>query len=98
MPSEKAAIKLAIDYTEFDFTQLDENKFEELLSQHLKKKQKTLIGLKVAENSILYFTILGRLKGKLDGDKFSKIPINQWSILVKYTSGKTVREVKKKLN
>lgn len=98
LPREKAAVKLAIYYTEFDFTQLDENKFQELLLQHLKKKQITIIGLKITENSRLYFTILGRLKGKLDGYKFSKIPINQWSILVKYSSGNTVREIKKKLN
>jgi len=98
LPSKKAAVKLAIDYNEFDFTQLNENKFEEFSLKSLKNNKTTIIGLKVAENSVFCFTIFGRLKGKLDGDKFSKIPINQWSILIKYSSGNTVREVKKKLN
>ncbi|MBC6419730.1 MAG: hypothetical protein GDA44_13685 [Prochloron sp. SP5CPC1] len=88
-PSSKAEVKLAIPKTDFDFTQLVENKFEELFSDELRKKQINILGFQVPEDSFKCLTMAGRLKGKiLDKVNFSNIPLKDWSVLLEHGKGK----------
>ena len=86
-PSNKAEVKLAIPQTDFDFTQ--EERFEELLLNQLRNHKIDILGFQVPEDSFKCLTMAGRLKGKIvDGVNFSKIPLEDWSVLLEHGKGK----------
>lgn len=97
-PSNKAIIKLAMPMIDFQFTQLVEDKFEELLKSKLNQSQLDILGLEIPEKSFKCLTIAGRLKGRIIGGNFSNIPLVNWNILVEYGTDKWKRSANEALN
>lgn len=100
LPSHKACVTLASEYTNFNFTVRNEDDFMKCWLENLRKykKQINLKALKIAEDSLYCFTIAGRLKGKTNTSSYSRIPTKSWKISIRYRSGKKVGEVEKELS
>lgn len=87
--TNQATVKLAISKIDFEFTQLSETKFEELLYKKLRESQIDILGLQIPEDSFKCLTLAGRLKGKIvDEIIFSAIPLDNWNVLIEFNNRK----------